>query len=179
MANNLVQNTVILNELLTEIQALPNGASYNFQEKNVTSNDTYVPDAGYDGISKINVNVSTSVITKPKVIIANPYAASANSTSLQDSGISLTITEPGDYLFKWTALDVSIEDYATYTQLYKKVGEGDATAVGSKVMCNTTGHTLLQEGCLAGEKYILYVQGYRYLTSTYGGCGGLIAIKQD
>ena len=64
--NTTAEQTDLIARIIAKVNSLPNvsgggdGSEVLLQEKTITENGTYIPDSGFDGFSKVNVNVAGS-----------------------------------------------------------------------------------------------------------------------
>ena len=63
--------TMKVSQMATEIGGITVGSDPVLQEKTVTKNGPVTPDSGYDGLSKVNVNVDTEVKLQEKTVTEN------------------------------------------------------------------------------------------------------------
>lgn len=159
------------------VEGAYSGDAPNLQEKSITENGTYTPDAGYDGFSGVTVNVPTGggglpaeIVAGDTPVICNAGAYQGTGTSLANSGLSITIPIAGTYRIKWMMAGGGGSSYSIKSQIYK-----NGTAQGSTITTTSTQACSIDLTCAAGDVITLYFAGYSYWGTTSGGCGGLCA----
>lgn len=105
----------------------------------------------------------TAVMYSPIVFDAT------SSSSLVNSGVSLTIPKAGTYKFVWS-IGGGASGYSMATRLYQ-----NGTAVGTQQTSSGSAAYTLTLTCAAGDVITAYFKGATYMGETWGGCGGLAA----
>lgn len=89
--------------LATTIESITSGSSAKLQTKNALENGTLLPDEGYDGISRVNVNVATTghvidVVNKTGAVVHSDDKVWINSYSYNEGSNTLIAPVHNSYL---------------------------------------------------------------------------------
>lgn len=117
------------------------------------------------GLPSVIAAGDTPVLMSSKLI-----ARATSSSSLANTGISITVPKSGTYRFKWGISEQNEE--TIYTRLYK-----NGSAVGSQHSVGALRDLDISEdiACEAGDTVVIYLRGQDYLGEVYGACSALIA----
>ena len=126
----------------------------------------YIAEAAGDG----GAGLPDTIIAGDTPVLLNAGAYNATSTSLKNTGISLTIPKDGTYRFKWTMTGGDPSKTAIISPLYK-----NGTAVGTQKSTNVSLACSEDLTCVAGDTVSIYFAGYSYFGRYFGGVGNLCA----
>ena len=163
------------------------GGDITTEALNVTQNGTYTAPSG-KAYTPVAVNVPTGGGGLPEVITAGDTPILADfsvntaysSSSLTNTGVSLTMPKAGTYRFRWM-VHCEYVNLTVQSRLYKNnTAAGTAHSFKSPSSSSaTTGFNKMESedlACNAGDTITLYFKGASsgYL-GNYGGCGMLVA----
>ena len=107
-------------------------------------------------------------VDTPVMIAAGVY--NPTGTSLENTGLSITVPLAGTYRFKWVMAGGGGSGYSVKSQLYQ-----NGVAVGAEQTTSNATVCSLDLECAAGDVMTAYIKGYSYWGTIYGTVGNLTA----
>ena len=173
--NTTAEQTDLIARIIAKVNSLPNAGnsegSVVLQEKNITENGTYAPDEGFDGFSKVFVNVAGG---SEQPTLFTPSIALQSVTSV------LTITDDANGSFAQgynlyandelitvlTSKTTTLADYIEHTETI----EVKVQAIGTNFNPSDYAVITWKYGNVAGTPGLAYTIAY---DGTYATCTGI------